>query len=209
VNYLGQWQGVGFAADYNIGAALNLPLGTRYTNPAGTEQDRYSYIANRSVPDNFLVVRYGGSYTKALGDWQLRGALSGQFTRDGLIPGEQFGLAGSSAVRGFNERAFATDRGHVVNLEGYTPELGAGFGLPGNLRALAFFDFARGENRKLAALSTSPVAVGIASAGLGLRYSKDKDLSLKLDVAMVTQPGPVGTESRGDVRGHLNLSIGF
>ena len=209
LTYSGQWQGVGFAADYNVGAAMNLPLGTKYTNPAGTNVDRYSYIANRGVPDDFLVVRYGGSYTKAFGDWQLRGAFNAQFTSDGLIAGEQIGLAGSSSVRGFNERAVATDRGHVVNLEGYTPEFGAGLGIPGSLRALAFFDFARGDNLNLAAGSTLPSTEGISSAGLGLRYSKDKDLSLKLDFAVVTQPGPAGTESRGDVRGHVNVSIGF
>ena len=209
LNYLGQWQGLGFAADYNLGAAVNLPLGTKYTNPAGTGLDRYSYISNRSVPDDFVIYRYGGSYTKGFGDWQLRGALSGQWTSDGLLAGEQIGLAGSSAVRGFNERAVAADRGHVVNLEGYTPEFGARLGIPGSLRALAFFDFARGENVGLAALSPISATEGIASAGLGFRYSKDKDLSLKLDFAVVTQPGPAGTESRGDVRGHLNISIGF
>ena len=209
VSYLGQWQGVGFAADYNLGVARNLALGTPYTNLTGTARDRYSYIANRNVPDDFVVVRFGGSYTKALGDWQLRAALTGQYTSDGLIAGEQLGLAGSSAVRGFNERAVAMDRGHVVILETYTPEFGKGFGIPGNLRAVAFFDFARGNNLGLPALSTAPGSEGISAGGLGLRYSKDKDLSLKLDFAVVAQPGPTGTESRGDVRGHLNLSFGF
>jgi hemolysin activation/secretion protein len=209
VSYMGQRQGVGFAADFNLGVAMNLPLGTQYTDLTGVSRDRYSYIANRLVPDDFVVYRYGGSYAKAFGDWQVRGALTGQYTPGGLISGEQLSLAGSTAVRGFRERAVAVDRGHVVILETYSPDFGPSIGIPGNLRAVAFFDFARGNNLGLPALSTAPNTEGISSGGLGLRYSKDKDLSLKLDFAVVAQPGPVGTESRGDVRGHLNLSFGF
>lgn len=33
------------------------------------------------------------------GDWQLRAALSMQYTRDALVAGEQLGLVGSAAVR--------------------------------------------------------------------------------------------------------------
>lgn len=209
VAYLGQMQGVGYAADYNVGISKNFSLGTKYTNPATGTDDRYSYLSGRTVKDDFAILRGAGSYTKAFGDWQARGAFTGQYVSDGLVAGEQIGLAGANAVRGFQERAVATDRGYFVNLEGYTPELGVPFSMPGSLRALAFYDFARGSNLNLVASSLTSKDEGIAGAGLGLRYSKDKDWSLRLDFAIVTDAGPAGTESKGDVRGHFNLTVAF
>ena len=148
--------------------------------------------------------------TTVFTDWQARLALTGQHSSGGLTPGEQIGLAGSTAVRGFNERAVATDSGHVANMELYTPDLAGGLKLPGNLRGVLFYDFANGRNIGVATPSpSSPDSVGIASSGLGLRYNILKDFNLRADVAEVTKAGPVGTESRGDVRGHFHMSLSF
>jgi len=206
VTYSGQWQGASAVADYNLGLAYNLPLGSSYR--FGDGFDRYSLIAGRPSQDNFSVLRFGGSYLAALPpDWQVRAALSAQYATTGLIPGEQFGLAGSTAVRGFTERAVATDGGHLVNLELYTPELAARLGMPGNLRGLLFYDFARGRNH--GALAPTPADIGIAAAGLGLRYNYKKDVNFRVDVAQVVKAGPAGTEGRGDWRGDFNLAVSF
>jgi len=193
-------------ADYNLGLAYNLPLGSSYRFGGGF--DRYSLIAGRPSRDGFSVLRFGGSYLTALPpDWQVRAALSAQYATTGLIPGEQFGLAGSTAVRGFTERAVATDSGHLVNLELYTPDLAARLGMPGNLRGLLFYDFARGRNHGASAPTLEDV--GIAAAGLGLRYNYKKDVNFRADVAQVVKAGPAGTEGRGDWRGHFNLAVSF
>jgi hemolysin activation/secretion protein len=206
VTYVGQRQGARSALDYNVGLAYNLPFGSRYAFRGAF--DRYSFIANRPVSDNFMVLRFGGSYLTAIfTDWQLRAVLSGQYTKSGLIAGEQFGLAGSTAVRGFAERAVATDTGHLVNLEAYSPELAADLGVPGNLRGVVFYDAARGWNN--GALPPTPNAVGIASAGIGLRYNLRKNVGLRADLAQVVKAGPLGTESRGDWFGHFNLLLSF
>lgn len=206
VAYSGQKVGVGHAVDYNVGLAYNLPFGSSYLFDGG--YDRYSFIANRPASDHFAILRYGGSYlTSIVADWQFRAALSGQYTNTGLIAGEQFGLAGSTAVRGFNERAVAADMGHFVNLEAYSPDLAASIGTPGSLRGLLFYDFARGWNN--GALDPTPSTFGIASAGVGLRYNLRKDIGLRIDLAQVTKAGPLGTESRGDWRGHVNMLLSF
>ena len=214
LTYTGQKASPGQMFDYSVGLAHNLALGTKYTNvaPNAGSPDSYSYLTsgNRQTRDDFTVLRIGGSYLKALAsDWQLRFAASGQYSANPLVAAEQLGLAGSTAVRGFNERAASSDSGYFANAEIYTPELGNTTGVKGNLRALLFYDFARGYNSNTDG-SITPKTVGIASLGAGLRYTLAKDFSLRVDLAQVVDPGPaVTTKMRGDWRGHVNLTIGF
>ncbi len=207
--YTGQWQAAGVAADYNLGIFYNLPLGSSYLFNGGF--DHYSLIANRPVSDKFTILRFGGSYLAAMfSDWQARLALSAQYANAGLVAGEQFGLAGSTAVRGFSERAITADSGHLVNLEAYTPDFAADLHVPGNLRGILFYDFARGQNIGVQLVTPGTASsLGIASGGLGLRYNLEKDFSFRADLAEVTKAGPLGTENRGDWRGHLNMTLSF
>ena len=212
LTYTGQKQSPGQMFDYNIGIAHNLALGSRYTNVDGTI-DRYSYLTpgNRRTRDDFNVIRLGGSYLRALKtDWQLHLAVNGQYSGDPLVAAEQLGLAGSTAVRGFDERAVSADSGYVINAEIYTPELvKKGSDLRGSLRALGFYDLGRGYNQNVPGGSLTPARVSIASVGAGLRYALGKDFSLRFDLAQVVDGGPVGTKKRGDWRGHVNLMIAF
>jgi hemolysin activation/secretion protein len=212
LTYTGQIQSPGRMFDYNIGLAHNIALGSKYTNVDGTT-DRYSYLTpgNRTTRDDFNILRLGGSYLKAFRtDWQARIALTGQYSGDPLVFAEQLGLAGSTAVRGFEERAVTADSGYVVNAELYTPELiKKGSGLRGSLRALAFYDVGRGYNQNIPAGSLTPAHVSIASVGAGLRYALGKDASLRFDLAQVVDGGPTGTNQHGDWRGHVNLILAF
>ena len=211
LTYSGQKQSPGQMYDYNIGIAHNFALGSRYTNLDGTT-DRYSYLTpgNRTTRDDFNIVRLGGSYLKAFKtDWQVRLAGTGQYSGDALVAAEQIGLAGSNAVRGFDERALTADSGYVVNAEIYTPELvKQGSSLRGSLRALAFYDAGRGYNQNVTG-SITPAHVSIASVGAGLRYALGKDFNLRFDLAQVLDGGTLGTKERGDWRGHVNVMVAF
>jgi hemolysin activation/secretion protein len=209
--YSGQWQGVGYQAKYNLGLAYNLlPTGKDWqvlAGPAIGENDRYSFVTNRTVSDDFVIMRFGGSYARLVEGWQLRAALNGQLAGSALPSAEQMGLVGSTAVRGFSERAVSSDIGHVVNLEAYTPNLATHFKVPGNLNGLAFYDFAYGRN--IAADETPFDKIGIASAGVGIRYSLGKDFSFTWDAAKVLDPADITIEERGDWRSHFRLIVGF
>ena len=211
LSYGGQRLSPGQMFDYNVGIVQNWALGTRYTNLDGAT-DRYSYLTsgNRAARDDFSIVRLEGSYLKAFQtDWQLRVAMSGQYVGNPLVAAEQFGLAGSTAVRGFTERAASADSGYVVNTEIYTPELAKATGMPGSLRVLAFYDFSRGYNHGVPEGSLTPTRIGVASVGAGLRYGIGKDFSLRFDLGQVLDAGPPNTKARGDWRGHLNVMIAF
>ncbi|MDP3515011.1 MAG: ShlB/FhaC/HecB family hemolysin secretion/activation protein [Sulfuritalea sp.] len=210
--YSGQWQKPGQAIDFNVGVVHHLfPMGSRFVYAAAPGgYDRYSAASGYQTKDEFTALRFGGSYTTALtGDWLLRIAASGQHANNALPAGERLGVAGSTAVRGFLERAVAVDRGYFANIEGYSPDIAASLGLPGNLKWLVFYDFAQGSN-------LNPLVnqkVNIASLGVGLRYNINKDVSARLDIARVMDGvWPNGAPSialEGDIRGHFGIAYGF
>lgn len=214
--YSGQWQKPGEVIDFNVGVTHHLfPMGSVFTYtpaaPATTGgTDRYSAASGYLTKDQFSYVRFGGSYaTAVLGDWLARIAATGQYAQNALPAGERLGLAGASAVRGFLERAVASDRGWYANFEMYSPEMAASFDLPGSLKWVAFFDSAQGFNLN----PSYNQSVGIASLGVGFRYSLNKDITARFDVARVMdgvwpQGGQI-TALSGDIRGHFALSFGF
>jgi len=215
--YSGQWLKPGEAIDFNVGLAHNLfPVGSRFdyadaplsTAPGGN--DRYSAASGYQTKDEFSALRFGGNYTKAIaGDWMLRVAASGQHANNALPAGERLGLAGSNAVRGFLERAVATDRGYFANVEIYSPDIAAGLGVPGNLKWLVFYDSAQGANLN----PTLNQKVNIASVGIGVRYNLKKDVSARFDIARVMDGvwpnGAPNIALEGDIRGHFGLAFGF
>jgi len=214
--YTGQWQRLREQGNYYVGLAWNaFPTGSIYAGAPGTaaagKNDRYSFIAGRPVSDDFVVFRYGGSYARLVEGWMLRATVAGQDAQSGLPSVEQLGLAGASAVRGFDERIVATDSGHVVNLEAYTPNLAPGLGVPGVLHGVLFYDFARGRN--VGAQGTPFDETGIASAGVGVRYGLQKDLAVSIDVAEVLDRGPTsGTTEigrRNSWGGHFRVTYRF
>jgi hemolysin activation/secretion protein len=164
---------------------------------------------------NYTTLRGNFSHTHALPkDFQLRAALGFQYADKALVAQEQFGVAGAQTVRGFQEREFARDRGHFINLELYSPDLGD-MVLPGsNLRLLAFYDMGRARNKQLA--GDNPQTVDIASFGFGVRFSVGRYVTLRADYAEVERaralsaPG-VSTSSqvRGNARGHFSLIVSY
>lgn len=214
--YSGQWQRPGNAMDFNIGFLHHtFPMGAKhfYPSPSSSQSDRYSFVSGRQTPDHFAAIRFGGSYMLSLpSDMLFRSAVTAQHADAPLPAGEQLGLAGSSAVRGFLERAVATDRGHVVNLELYSPEYAGKLGIRGSLKVLAFYDWASGQN--ITPSTSSFARSNIASTGIGIRYSLDKDITAKFDLVRVmeghaTSPTTGEAAKPGDIRGHFSLTYGF
>lgn len=209
--YSGQWQKPGETIDFYVAGVKNLPTGADYPFPGPLDpQDNYSAATGWKVRDDFSILRAGGSYFTAIGaDWLLRAAINGQYAHHGLPNVEQFGMTGWITVRGFNERVIARDRGYVANLEVYTPDLAASMGLEGSFKLLGFYDSAQGFN------VTAPTNqhVGIASAGVGLRYTLKKDISARFDVARVldgySPRGLPNIQSEGTYRGHIGVAFGF
>lgn len=173
--------------------------------PGGPNGDQRAVALVRSnARADYTLLRLSASATRIIAqDWQLRAIVNGQYTRDALVPGEQFGAGGASSVRGFLEREFANDVGATLNLEAYTPNLCQRDGL--SCRLLSFYDTA--HLRRNEALPGELDRITIASAGLGVRLTMSTRASLQLDWGHVTRPGP---SARADAnRLHLRLALAY
>jgi hemolysin activation/secretion protein len=160
----------------------------------------------------YTVVRYGFNYVHAFGnDVQVRANMAGQWTRDALVPGEQFGLGGWDNLRGLHEREGASDRGYRVSLELYSPDVSSKVGLEGGrLRFLTFFDFGKVRlNKAHASEPCGATACGFSasSIGLGMRLALRQGLSLRLDYGKLLDEGVVA--HGGDDRFHFGLALAF
>ncbi|MGE0874933.1 MAG: ShlB/FhaC/HecB family hemolysin secretion/activation protein [Burkholderiales bacterium] len=159
----------------------------------------------------FTIWRWAVSHTHAFGDdWQVRFGMNGQHTRDMLIPGEQFGVGGVDSVRGFLDREVVNDHGYRGTLELYTPDWGSLTGLAGaRARAVVFVDWGRvGRNRPAAGELHGQ---GIASKGIGLRFSRGNNLIFRTDYGIVTDigGGGVGTPMQGKGDSRLTFSLSY
>jgi hemolysin activation/secretion protein len=195
VAYVGSAPMKGAQADFSLAVVHNVAGGSR-----GASEDFTRARAGAKAAWNAL--RLSAAYSVALGgDWQARVLANGQFTRDALIPGEQFGAGGSTSVRGFNERDLSTDSGALVNLELYTPDVCGKANW--QCRLLAFYDTAYGKRNHV--LPGELASTTIASAGLGLRFAAGSAASVQLDYGHVLEEGAL----TGTGKNKLHVRVGL
>lgn len=142
-------------------------------------------------------------------DWQARATVNAQETSKILVPSEQFGIGGSTSVRGYDERIVAGDYGYSANLEIFTPEIGKAFGLDGEykLRGLFFNDLGAARNNAPGLVREIP----LSSIGFGFRLDHDKDISAKLDLGFVQKAVHIGNVhvAKNKSFGHLSITYTF
>lgn len=200
VAYAGQWTTPSQQAGFNITAVRNFPGGK-------DGQDSTFQAARAEATSRYSALRFNGQFSQALpSDWQFRVAGAAQYSRHALISGEQFGIAGANAVRGFREREVADDRGYHGSIELYSPDFGGLTRIGGtSARGLVFYDFGRVLRNR--ALAGEQEAESISSIGLGLRMNIRKDFFLRLDWANVRDGG--GGQDRSENKLHLNTAYTF
>jgi hemolysin activation/secretion protein len=224
LTYQGRWAQPDGETSFSLGGSRNLPGGND-----GRAEDFCQLGPNPphgfsrsdgmgNCPDhNYVLWRWSVNHLSALpGNWQLRAGVNGQYTRDMLVAGEQFGLGGADSVRGFEERALSDDRGWRGTVEFYTPDFGGSTGIAGGrARGLAFYDF--GALRRIRPAAGDPPTQSISSAGFGLRFTRGSNLSFRMDWGWVIDGGgtpglngdPGTFRERGDGRLHASLSYVF
>lgn len=206
VAYSGNWSRPGRISDFYAALSQNIP-GAANGQESDFNAARPSPNGEDGAPSHYTILRLGASTVGAFeSNWQVRGAISAQYSEDALVSGEQFGISGATAVRGFREREIVRDTGYIANLELYSPNL-AGRLVPGegNLRGLLFYDVGRAAFNPLAGETTQHVS--IASVGAGLRWNIQRNFNMRFDWARVTDSG--GSKNAGDFRGHLSVYVGF
>lgn len=208
VTYLGLYRQQDSETGFSVGFTRNLGGGndgSRITFCQVNPIARNNGIGN-CARANYEIFRWSVNHNRALpGDWQGRVALHGQYTRDMLMSGEQFGIGGTDSVRGFLEREVSNDYGHRGTAEVYTPDFGAKFGSGLRMRALAFVDWGTVTRNRPGPGENAGQA--ISSIGSGLRLSRGTNMALRLDYAVVQKEG--GVQKQYDSRIHASFSYIF
>ena len=183
--------------------ANNLDLGGRYGDPSDFEAVR------PGAPLHYSAWRLGAFLNPQFaGDWGLRARALGQATGDALVPGEQFGLAGARAVRGYYEREVVGDRGYLGSIEVVTPDLLASTdgASAGTLRLSVFGDAGRVANHLGTECRQGQSTCTLVSYGVGMGWARGP-AQFKLDVARADRDGT--TTEKGDWRAHVTASYAF
>ncbi len=186
----------------NVNLIHNLQLGFSHGSAAS-----FQAVRPGSVPHyNLLRLNTWGAFALPL-DMQLQARLAAQFTHDGLVPGEQFGIGGGTSVRGYEERELAGDNGAALSVELYSPELAGSHAAQGlSVHVLGFGDAGWVRNELDTACMGTDVECSLGSLGVGARVS-DGTFQARLDTARAFKDGPA--THKGDWRLHVAVSYSF
>lgn len=189
------------ASEWSFNASLARNI------PGGNDGKASDFQATRfGANENYTILRYGTSFSHAFrNEWQARIAYMGQYTKDALVPGEQFGIGGVDTVRGYLPREAANDRGYATQLELYTPNFSDKVGLNDKWRSrlVGFYDF--GSVSRNDALPGELAGKYLASTGVGLRMAFGKTVSLRMDLAQILKAH--GTRQTNEQRLNASLAI--
>ncbi len=195
------WTRTRTSLDYYLDYNHNLDFG-------GHNNDRdyagFRFASDDPPDSSWKLVRFGALATQQL----PRGysgvfRLTGQFTSETLIPGEQIGVGGERSVRGFEERTIAGDSGLVANLELWTPQLPQLYGI----RLLGFLD-AGHKVINSPGIGQRPHDT-ISSIGVGARWAWHEQLQVSLDYGQPLANGDGEASDRGNSKWHVSLSYRY
>lgn len=204
LTYAGSWSLERTNAGFYLGVSRNLP------GIGEGDRDTKDFFEKVRVgaPVGYNVFRLGANILYAFGnDWQTRAVVNGQYTYNPLVSGEQFGIGGASSVRGFDERVVSNDRGVSGSLELYTPNLSGLVRIsPSSVQCRALFFYDMGYVAEVNPLPGEISSNTISSAGIGIRITDGKYLSITSDYGFILEP-LAGGKGTGSGRWHLAMSL--
>lgn len=158
---------------------------------------------------DWRAIRGNVNYMRALSSgWLVAARGQFQYSPDALISGEQFGVGGSTSVRGTSERPMSGDSGLTASLELTSPVLGSG------LRAVTFLDGGWISNHDSVMNPGKPASDQLISIGMGLRHSTGiYELSADWGRVVAGSVLPItpgsGIPRSGDQKAHVNVVARF
>ena len=199
--YQGTLRGDGSEAGFYVNFTQNV-------FPGGNDGADTDFKASRAdARAGYRIYRFGANYSRAFtNEWQARLQMTGQYSNDALVTGEQFGIGGAENLRGFLEREVANDSGYRANAELYSPNFGAKLGWTNvQSRVLGFFDW--GNVSRNSVQPGEAHGQSLASVGVGLRANAGTRFTVRTDYARVIDAG--GSQNKGHTRLHFSLSLIF
>lgn len=202
LTYGASWNNSFASLDGSLGVLYNIPWGH-----LGHKSDFYA--ARDGANPNYFITRYGiNSIFRPGADFMLRLGANGQYSPDRLISGEQFGLGGSTSVRGYEEREESWDSGISGVFEAYSPDFGKIIPMPSpgiQLRLVGFYDSGYGYNIRPRAGELNEHSLN--GTGAGVRLGVGEYLNFSLDWGHALDNS--ATTRRGNDRIHFKASIAY
>lgn len=150
------------------------------------------------------VMRFGALVTQRLPRGFLGvGKVTGQYTTEPLLPGEQIGFGGDRSVRGFEQRTISGDKGVQFNFEVWTPAIERLYGV----RFLAFFDAAH-KVLEQPGVGQRPNDT-ISSVGVGARWQWHDQLAASIDYGQPLASADGEASDHGNSKVHFNLEYRY
>ncbi len=198
ITYAATWQEDERVTRANASLNFAAPLGS---DSAKFDLQRFDALRQ------YIYVRGDVSHTQPLPrGFVVYGKLAGQFSGDPLLSSEQFSAGGANTVRGYLESERLGDYGAAATLELRSPNFGPRIAAPiSEWRIHVFADGAAMSRRN--PLPGEQVAFGIASAGIGTRFTAFDGFNGAFDFAYAMTDGLATDE--GDTRLHFRLWSGF
>ena len=191
------WPVSATSLDFYFDFTSNLSFG-------GHNDDSDYRRVNPNAQSGWKVIRFGGLVTQILPyDFSAVIKLNGQYTRDTLIPGEQFGLGGERSVRGFEERTIAGDRALETSAELWSPPISRLY----DLRVLGFIDY--GFKNLVKPQSKQLRRDAISSIGVGARWQLRDLVALSVDYGLPLAHAEGEAADRGNSKWHVNLQVRY
>lgn len=171
--------------------AINTPLWN----------DNDDKLYNRSrfgASSSWDVFRYGANAMTSFDEWLVTTSISGQYSNQPLIAGEQIGIGGSFDVRGYEQRETGADNGQIAKIELTTPTWE-------KANAFVFFDYGHGsrENPQKGELKDW----SLSSTGIGAKWSLENNVNTSLTFA--TALNDATTTKASNNRLLLNVSLRY
>jgi len=192
-SYFGEVQMEKSQLRFNISHVRNLN--------GGSENTKARYAASRfKAEQDWDVIKYSTTYSHSLQkQWLLRLALSGQWSNEPLISGEQFGIGGVYSVRGFEERALSGDRGNQATVEFSRPLY------DNKLQLRVFTDL--GHVKVIKPTVGQIDSQTLVSAGAGLTWRWKDNLNISIDYAHELNDGR--TADVGGTKTHASIFLRY
>ncbi len=203
---------------FNIGLNSSLPdsLGMTFFNvqanfnvlPFFSEDKDFakaSYSTNAFA--NYVTLQVGADRVQNIyKDWAVKLHADGQWANGALFSNEQYGLGGSSSVRGYTDGEFYGDSGWRVSIEPQTPLMNIGMvdgSAPFWVRSSVFMDYGEAQLIEMPAGGTSNHA-RLWGVGWNLTANIGTHLDARLTVACPLLATPA--TSVGDI--HVYFGVG-
>jgi hemolysin activation/secretion protein len=210
-----------------------VPLSFGWSGSRQDSQGSFSFNYNQSLyfsslasaRKNFEAIagstKAGGNYTtinaglvrqqKLPRDWSAVLNLNGQWASEPLINNEQFGLGGTSGVRGYQEGSSYGDTGWRALLDLRAPPINVGYfparsgDIPAEVRCSWFMDY--GQTFLTGRPATETLSFTQLGTGLGFFFTAGEHLSARLALAWALLDS--ATTTAGSAQVYFNVGVQF